>query len=315
MLLLIGCGAPLARADEPPIEELVISGEQPGPGLWQVRYGDHTLWLLGTVTPMPAGLQWRSKEVEQRIAASQVYLENVDVRFDLSTLRIVSLVPSLLRARKLPKGETLATVLEPAQYARWHALQQRYAPQETLDGLRPLLATYPIYRKALTTAGLVADDRIPRTTLRLANQAKVPVRTPRLQMNVEDPKDLVREYAASAPGLESGCLDNLLTRMERDLPLLQRAEAWAKGDVATLRSLAGETTRDRCLDFLAPLPRIARKVEEARQRVEQEWLLAADGALLRNHTSFGVLGIDQLFRADGLLARLKERGYEVIEPQ
>jgi hypothetical protein len=179
-----------------------------------------------------------------------------------------------------------------------------------------LLATYPVYTKALAAAGLADRQQVRDTSLKLANKAKVPVRQPQFEMSIPDPKGLVREYGESPPGLEFTCLDTLMTRMEHDLPLLQqRAEAWAIGDVATLRSLASQTTRDQCTDFLAPLPRIARMLEEARARIEQEWLLAAEGALLRNPSSFAVLRMDQLFLEDGLLARLKMRGYEVIEPQ
>ena len=52
------CGSAHAQtpASDLPIRDLdtmVVSGVQPGPGLWKVRKGEHTLWILGTVSPLP----------------------------------------------------------------------------------------------------------------------------------------------------------------------------------------------------------------------------------------------------------------------
>ena len=52
-----------------------VSGVQPGPGLWQVRNSQgHTLWILGTVSPLPAKLDWRADEVQAVIASAQEVL-------------------------------------------------------------------------------------------------------------------------------------------------------------------------------------------------------------------------------------------------
>jgi len=139
---------------------------------------------------------------------------------------------------------------------------------------------------------------------------------PEVKISIEDPRALLREYSQSSPGVESACFERMATRIERDVPALQRrAEAWAKGDVATLRRLAGELAPNECLNFLSALPRIASMFDEAVRRAQQEWLLAAEGALLRNASSFAAVPVDQLLRDDGFLARLKSRGYQVVEPE
>jgi hypothetical protein len=38
---------------------VVVSGAQPGPGLWKVAKGDHVMWVLGTQSPLPKHMQWR----------------------------------------------------------------------------------------------------------------------------------------------------------------------------------------------------------------------------------------------------------------
>lgn len=304
-----------SRAEEP-IQELVVAGEQPGPGLWQVRHGDHTLWILGTVTPLPAKMQWRSKEMERRIAESQLYLSVVEVNSDIGFFKAVGLLPAALRARKLPQGEKLGDVLEPALYSRWRALQQRYLPRSDLQAFRPLFAIYPLYGRALRNAGLVESGEIAATARELAKRAGVEIRAPAVTMRVEDPRGLLREYAESPPGVEFSCFERMASRIERDLPLLQqRAEAWAKGDVPALRRLMTQLRPNECLNFLAALPRIATTFDATLQKTRQEWLLAAEGALLRYRSSFATLPLDEMLREDGYLARLKARGYEIVEPE
>ena len=52
-------------------ETVVVTGDQPGPGLWLVRKDGHDLWILGTLNPLPAKMQWQSKQVEDVIANAQ----------------------------------------------------------------------------------------------------------------------------------------------------------------------------------------------------------------------------------------------------
>ena len=35
------------------LETVLVSGEQPGPGMWKVSKGDHVLWIVGIQTPVP----------------------------------------------------------------------------------------------------------------------------------------------------------------------------------------------------------------------------------------------------------------------
>ena len=60
----VNAGAPAAaRVDtEPPLEEILVVGEQPGPAMWRVSKGDHTLWIFATLEPLPKDMVWRSKE-------------------------------------------------------------------------------------------------------------------------------------------------------------------------------------------------------------------------------------------------------------
>jgi hypothetical protein len=117
-----------AETPDEVLDELLVTGEQPGPGLWKVSKGDHVMWVLATNGSLPKGMRWRSQQVEARIAESQevLYGGNLGVRPNIGILRGITLIPAALKAGKNPDGATLKQVLPAATYARWLALREKY---------------------------------------------------------------------------------------------------------------------------------------------------------------------------------------------
>ena len=67
--------APVQCAQQIPaaLDEIVVSAERAGPGMWHVHRGDANVWLLGSISPLPRDITWRSKQVESVLeSASQV---------------------------------------------------------------------------------------------------------------------------------------------------------------------------------------------------------------------------------------------------
>ena len=97
------------------MDVVVVSGMQPGPGMWRVSKGDHVLWVMGTLSPAPKKMTWISRDVEATIAASQLVLKSpgASVDSDIGVFRSALLIPSLFKARKNPNGATLKDVLPP----------------------------------------------------------------------------------------------------------------------------------------------------------------------------------------------------------
>ena len=116
--------AVLAQAQEE-METVLVTGEQPGPGLWKVSRDGHVMWVLGTIGEVPDTITWRTKEIEARIAESQevLYPGWPDVRLDVSAFQLLALVPSAFKAAKNPDGALLKDVLTPEAYASWLRLR------------------------------------------------------------------------------------------------------------------------------------------------------------------------------------------------
>jgi hypothetical protein len=72
------------------MDEVVVTGERTGPGMWHVHHGAANLWILGSMSPLPKGITWRSKQFEQLLATtSQVVIPKP---FDIGIARILWLL-------------------------------------------------------------------------------------------------------------------------------------------------------------------------------------------------------------------------------
>jgi hypothetical protein len=312
LLLLVSRGA---HADDT-LDEVVVSGEQPGPGLWQVKSGANTLWILGTHSPLPMKMQWRARQVEAVIARSQSVIAPPEVSAGIGFFSGLRLLPAMLRARSIPDDKTLADILPADLYARWSALKVRYSPPAKIDRWRPALAAFILYSKALDAAQLSDQDVVWPVVEKAAKHNKVEIRRPEVALQIKDPKGLINEYAKSDFTAETRCFEGLVTRMEHDMPQLQaQANAWATGDIEPLRKVSTDSPEMRCVEVLMGTPRLASMLEEARRKVRLELVLAMEGALQRNADTLAVLSVGELMASDGVLQELRQRGYQVIEPQ
>src|ERR1700690_2024570 len=55
----------------PATEEIDVIGTREGPRMWRITRGDHELWILGTLAPLPNKMVWQSTTVETVLAQSQ----------------------------------------------------------------------------------------------------------------------------------------------------------------------------------------------------------------------------------------------------
>lgn len=311
---------PVAPANPPVVDldAVLVSGRQPGPGLWQVRRGDHVLWILGTVSPLPKRMQWESGEVERVIAQSQEVIAAPSVTLDsgLGMLRSLMLLPSLLKARRNPDDRTLQQVLPPDLYARWLPLKARYLGRDgSVERWRPVFAAQELYEAAMRTAGLSLGSVVQPVIERAAKRARVPIVPVVVEVKVPDAKRALQEFRATSLN-DSACFARTLQVIDRDLETMrQRANAWSEGDLDTLATLPANDQYRICLDAVGEAA-IARKLGlgDVRQRAMAAWLREAERALAQNRSSFAALPMQTLQESGGPLDRLRASGAEVIAP-
>ena len=325
LLICAGASAQTASSALPPaatsittLQAVTVTGVVPGPGLWKVSRGDHVLWILGVVPTLPAGIEWRSTQVSQTIAASQAVLDapGVKLKVDTNWFGKLFLLPTVYRAQRNPDGKTLHDVLPPATYARWyHARQQYFGDDYSIERYRPIVAAWKLMRQAMKKNGLRNDGEVTGAVEAMAKQHGVKVVKPETTLEIKEPRQAVKAFAASnLDGIS--CLDVVLDAVEHELPNYRaRANAWATGDIDTLRKLPEGAYRDTCRSAITGAGFAkALGIDNLPMRVESAWLAAADAALASNAQSFAVLPMHNVLDAHGYLAALQARGYTVTAP-
>ena len=304
LLALAFCGPQLHAQDDPAarLEEVLVVGEHPGPGLWKVSKRSHVLFVLGTHAPLPKDLVWRSKEVEAAIARSNEILGVYSV-----SLRVDQEAAFQSRRGKLKE------VLPPRMYAQWRGLRdQHIGDDKEADRLLPAAAALLLQARAYEHSGLTYSDAVWRKIYQFAGEHRVPV----WPQNY-DTRLVAGEWRRTASAQKNGCryLAETMDRLSSDIrDARARANAWATGDLAALKELV-ETDASYARSLAYSWPFLSdEEVQRLRTEAENKLLTAIERAVNRNETTFAALPMHLLLGKDGVLARLRASGYAIDEP-
>jgi uncharacterized protein YbaP (TraB family) len=321
VLVLVNLGA---SAQQPPppsekpvdaTEEVVVEGERPGPGIWQVSKGDHDLWILPSLDPLPKKMVWRSQIVEQRIAQSQAVMAPPTIGANVGFFKSLTLIPSLLRAEKNPDGKTLEQELPHDVYMRWLAMRVKYLGSSDDEKKRPLLAAFDLYQHAIDHAGLTSDPIVWESVEKQARKAHVPIQPIKVMITLDDPKASIRALDKISSDAEIACVTKTIDRLESDLqPMVKRANYWALGDMEGLNSLPYPDARETCLNAFLTSPKISEQFNQANDQAFDLWLSTADSALDKNRSTFAVLPLTVFLGEKGILKELRAKGYSIKAP-
>lgn len=333
--------APAGAAKLDELEEVIVTGEQPGPGLWKVSKGDHVMWVLASHSPLPKGMTWRSQKIEARIAESQevLYGGEINIAPDISLLRGITLIPAAMKAGKIPDKKTLKDVLPADTYGRWLALRQKYmGKDDDVERHRPAIALGELQAAAFNRNGLGGGVNVFEFVGAARKKHKVPAhRLPEVKrtIKVEDPRGMLKT-AQKLQLTDVDCFTRGLGQVEPEIERARTiANAWARGDVAKLRSLHRnvrliDAIKENCAyTWIAAIGDAGSKdaanmkrmladmewhLEQAIVQSQRDWVAAAQMAIEKNRSTFTVLGLAEVFSPEGHLQKLRDLGYTVEEP-
>jgi uncharacterized protein YbaP (TraB family) len=298
-------------APDAALPEVLVEGQHQGPRMWTVRRGDHVLWILGTVTPLPKKMVWQPDAVREVLAQSQEVVPAwPSYGIGANPFTALRVFIQWRRMQKPPDRLPLKDTLPPALYARVTALEAKYDPHDSrLEELRPMLAAERLTTRVLDASGLALHNEVQAAVLTLARERGVRVRQDKLK--IDDPVDVLKDVGATPLSAEIACLDAVVTRLESDLgPMQARARAWALGDVDTLRQLPHADEKTACITAVSTSERVRVLIT----RAQDDWLTVVEDSLARNRGTLAVQSMDRLLGEHGALATLKARGYAVEGP-
>lgn len=299
-------GAPAQQSDNSAVvEELVIEGRAPGPALWRVRRGEAEVVVLGSLTPLPHQLKWSSPRLDRALAAADALLVPPQGR-----PRLVDLPGMTLRLASLRQGlgQKLEANLSPALRARF---------VQTREGLGIGPGRYDHWKPAIAGFMLLADFR-EKAGLSTGKPATSVVRMakadggrgPKIQPLADIHLGaMVKSAASLTPAQNEACLTAALNDIDAEAAHARTAaQAWAIGDLATVRANATADLLDRCL---LQLPSAAALLDQD----TAESVRTIKGALSRPGTTVAIIDLRLLLRANGVLDRLKADGAEISVPK
>jgi hypothetical protein len=298
---------------------VAVSGVLPGPALWKVSKGDHVMWVLGITSPLPKHMEWESSEVDHLIATSQqvLRLPNLEIGAKLGFWGQLFLLPSMIGMKKLPEGQTLQQVLPPALYGRWQVQEKKYLGHSGgADRLRPTFAGEKLYNAALSQSGLRDSSKVVDAVYSSAKKNKVLLTNTSYRLMLDDPRSTLKQFKKATMD-DQRCLTDSMDAIDQNFSqATERANAWATGDLPTLRKILSTKQKTECLSAIGS-SQFAKNLgmTDIPDRIEKGWVKAAEAALTNNRQSVALLNMSQIVANNGYLTVLQKDGYTVTSPE
>lgn len=295
-----------AAAPDNAIDELVVTGERTGPGLWHVHGTAGEAWIMGTASPLPKNITWRSRQLEQILAGTRIVL--VGKPFEIGILRALWLLITQRDLLLVPGGRRLKDVMPPELYARFETLRARYnSDPDKWTHFRPIIATALLEQAALREVGLSAHLDIGNEVRTLARKHDVRIE----EIKIAGVRDFLDVLKSMPPAVEDTCVVAALATIETGLPrLVSRAQAWVTGDLERIHSLPESAEVDACVAALSG----DLGARDLLGQIRRTWALSLDEQLRAGGVTVAVVNMDLLLERGGLLAALQAQGYTVDAP-
>lgn len=293
-------------APQAAIPEILVTGERTGPGLWHVNRGAAQLWILGTVNPLPKDLRWRSRQIEQILGGANAVV--MAKPLDIGIVRVLWLLLTRRDLLMVPRGAELRAVLPADLYARFAAQRAKYTGNpHKWERYRPIIAVAFLQEAALHSVGLSTRLDVGAEVRKLARRHDVRVE----QIKLAGWRDALDALKTLPPDVEDKCVAAVLATVERGLPrLVERAHAWATGDIRRIQSLPYAPEVDACRTAVNGGTRAADLIAQIRRT----WLASLDQHLRQKGVTLAVVNMDLLLEPGGLLDQLRSQGYAVQPP-
>ena len=311
--LLVGCFAASAcRADQtqsatqPALDEIVVTAERAGPGMWHVHRGAANVWILGSISPLPRDITWRSRQVEQVLESTSQVL--VQKPLEISVPRILWMLIADRKYLMVAGGKKLKDVLPPELHARFAAQRSKVTDDaDKWERYRPIIAAAFLQQAAFHQVNLSMRLDLGAALRALAKKHGVRIE----EIKVAGVSDMLEALKTMPAPTERTCVEASLTTIESGLPrLVERAQAWAGGNVDRIENLPELKEVDACRTALDA----GKGALDVIGRIRQTWLQNIEKYLRSAGTTIAVVNIDMLLERGGLMDQLRAKGYEVDPP-
>lgn len=290
----------------PALDEITVTAERTGPGMWHVHRGDANVWILGSISPLPRDITWRSKQVESVLeSASQVLVQKP---IEISVPRILWMLIADRKLLMVGGGKRLKDVLPPELHARFSEQRVKVSDdKDKWERYRPIIAAAFLQQAAFHQVNLSMRLDLGAALRVLAKKHGVRIE----EIKVAGVSDMLDALKTMPPATERTCVEASLSTVETGLPrLVDRAQAWASGNVERIESMPELKEVDACRNALDA----GKGAFDVIGRIRQTWLENIERYLRSAGTTIAVVNLDLLLERGGLLDQLRTKGYEIDAP-
>jgi uncharacterized protein len=261
--------------------------------LWAVTARDAPpTYLLGSLHALTANYYPLNPKIEQAFAQSKVLIEEVDIDEMTNPATAMSLIGKAM----LTDGRTLDQIIAPDLYKLVASrAEQAGIPLMALQGMKPWMAAVMLTVPALKASGFDPNLGVDRHFFDKAKKAAMerrPLETVAYQFD---------RFDLMPPTLQEAMLRSVIADLDTQLSNVKTiADAWARGDTATIDSLLLKAFRDS--------PELYERLLLERNR---NWVEPVARCLKEKTACFVVVGAAQLVGPNSLVSLLQKRGYSV----
>ena len=305
---LLTCHLAIARIESPAdsLDEIVVTGERAGPGLWHVYKGAAQLWIFGTVSPLPKDMTWRSKQLEKILDGTDQVL--VAKPFEIGIARALWLLVTQRDLLMLGHGKRLVDVMPSELHERFAAQRAKFTKDaDKWEKFRPIIAAAFLEEDALHAVGLSTRLDLANEVRSLAHKHHVRIE----EFKIAGLHDVLDALKTLPPATEQKCVAASLATIETGMPrLIDRAQAWATGDVQRIQNLPESSEVAACRAAITVDPGAG----DLYTLLRQTWIENMARHLETAGVTLAVVSMDMLIEPGGFLDALRSRGYTVDPP-
>ena len=284
------------------VDELVVRASVPGPAWWRVSDGDTTVWVLGVPDALPKGTKWDQTVLKRRLKGAHTVITPPVFRAGANPLAIPKIIAEYKRASKAT-APLDASLPEPLRARYLAAVPKTGKKLKDFNDLRPWFAGLQLVERYRGRQRLDYNEPMKSITRAVKAARLKPVPAMAEDMKLMRLLETLKNVP-DATGRE--CLSDALAEIEGGDGVVRRAaQAWTAGDVPS--ALGFPRASEGCWGVIPGAARMKRESWEAQAD-------AIDRALKKPGHAVAILGLRGLVAREGVLQRLKSRGYEVRAP-
>ena len=288
---------PSSAVSEQQVQEIVVTARRSGVPVWRVTSPTTTLIIVGAIEEVPRETKWDPASLTAALKMADRVIFPQEEDFNASPVAMVGYLVKFLRMAKLPKGQSLQTMLPPEQFQRLVALRNKGVLKKGFEKTHPLHLAIALHDAMEGKKGF--GDNATEFAKRAVKKHKLK-QVPIPRRSIKQPLNALFK---SRPEAHLPCLMASVSLMEAggSQVIKARSDAWAQRRVPDVLSSPATRVFSTCSlnEYLDSQP---------------DWRGAARRLMSERPVTVAVFDLASVAERGGLLDEFSTRGFEVKGP-